>query len=123
MKVDVESYEVYKNLWAGAIHKPGYTFNTQPIFNALVTGLLEEGEVEICKNGDYCYVPEIACKPNGQLLTTQEAADVLSISRRAVLKACEAGTLKADKIGRDWLITTGAVTAYRKTYLRRPGRK
>lgn len=123
MKVDVESYEVYKTLWAGAVHNPGYTFNTEPIFNGIVTGIFEEDEVEILKNGDYCYVPLAACKPTGHRLTTQEVADVLHISRRAVLKACELGTMKADKIGRDWLIATDALTDYQKTYLRRPGRK
>jgi excisionase family DNA binding protein len=122
-KVDIEPTEVHYDLWQGATHNPDRTAMSQPIFDAIVTGIFEDGSVEVFKNGDYQIVSLAACKPNRRPLTTQEAAAALSLSRRAVLKACEIGTLNAEKLGRDWLISSEAVRDYRKTYHRRPGRK
>jgi excisionase family DNA binding protein len=44
-----------------------------------------------------------------KLLTTNEAADVLGISRNRVLQLIEAGTIIASKLGRDWAIPATAL--------------
>lgn len=38
------------------------------------------------------------------MITTNQAAEALQISRSRVLKLIEAGRLPAEKLGRDWLI-------------------
>jgi excisionase family DNA binding protein len=53
-------------------------------------------------------------------LTTSEAADRLGVSYRRVHQLIEAGTLKAERFGKVWLVPSGAlstVTTYGK-----PGR-
>ena len=58
-----------------------------------------------------------------ELYTTKEAAEQLGIQYRSILKAIDRGTLKAEKVGRDWLIEPGAIADYRAQYLGRRGRK
>lgn len=41
---------------------------------------------------------------NGKLITTKEAAEELGLSIRAVQKMIESGRLKANRVGRDYLI-------------------
>jgi excisionase family DNA binding protein len=41
-----------------------------------------------------------------RLLTTQEAAEYLRISRATILRWCKAGQLPAVRIGRQWRIDT-----------------
>lgn len=52
-------------------------------------------------------------------LTTAEAADSLGVGPRRVRAMIKAGTLKADRVGRDWLIDSRALAAVEN---RRPGR-
>lgn len=47
-------------------------------------------------------------------LTTSQAAAALGITPRAVQQAITRGKLKATKAGRDWLIKTRDVEAYRR---------
>ncbi len=54
------------------------------------------------------------------MLSTQDAAALLGITHRAVLKAIQRKKMVASKFGRDWVITPEAVEAYRVTYLRKP---
>lgn len=56
------------------------------------------------------------------MLTTNEAARALGLSRIAVLKAISRGTLAALKPGRDWMISQEAVDAYRAARLGKRGR-
>jgi len=39
-----------------------------------------------------------------KLLTVAEAAEIRGVSPRRIRKLCEDGRLKAEKVGRDWLI-------------------
>lgn len=57
------------------------------------------------------------------MLTTQQAAEQLGISRQAVQRAIKRGTLKAEKHGRDYDITPEAVEDYRRDHLGQRGRK
>jgi excisionase family DNA binding protein len=44
-----------------------------------------------------------------KLLTTNEAADVLGVSRNRVLQLIDAGTITASKLGRDYAIPESAL--------------
>ena len=57
------------------------------------------------------------------MFTTQQVADMLGISKRAVQQAIKRGKLTAERFGRDHMISQEAVDTYRETYLRKPGRK
>lgn len=46
------------------------------------------------------------------MLTTKESAAELNIQPRSVKKLCQRGILKAEKIGRDWLIEEEEVERY-----------
>lgn len=56
------------------------------------------------------------------MLTTAEAAAVLNVSRRRVLKLIELGTLKAERFGMAWSVDSASVDAY-KNSPRKPGPK
>lgn len=56
------------------------------------------------------------------MLTTQQAADRLGISRSAILKAIKRGVIRARRFGRDWVLTPEAVEDYRTHSLGKPGR-
>jgi len=47
------------------------------------------------------------------MLTTQQAAEILGITRSRVLQLCKNKILKATKLGRDWVIQEGAVEGYK----------
>lgn len=47
------------------------------------------------------------------MLTTREAATVLSISLRTVQAHIKAGNIKAEKKGRDWLIEEEEIERFR----------
>ena len=55
------------------------------------------------------------------MMTTKQVAAELSIQPRSVKQLCQRGILKADKIGRDWLISQEELDHY-KTIRRQPGR-
>lgn len=57
------------------------------------------------------------------MLTTQQAADLLGVSRQAVQRAIKRGTMAAEKIGRDYFLTREAIEDYREKHLGKPGRK
>lgn len=46
-------------------------------------------------------------KPENTYLSTQQAADLLGISRTAILKRIKKGEINADKIGRNYIIHYG----------------
>ncbi len=46
-------------------------------------------------------------------LTTPQAAAQLGIGSAYVAQLCAAGRIKAVKVGRDWLLTPAALSAYR----------
>jgi excisionase family DNA binding protein len=54
-------------------------------------------------------------------MTTREAAERLGVSVRAVQALIQRGRLKAEKIGRDWILLTRDVEDYALTR-RSPGR-
>lgn len=54
----------------------------------------------------------------GTPLTTAQAAAQLGISRRRVSQLIAAGRLRAQRVGRDWLIATADLDAVR---VRKPG--
>jgi excisionase family DNA binding protein len=54
------------------------------------------------------------------MLTTAEAAALLSVSRPRVLALIHLGTIKAEKHGRDWQVDPASVEAY-KNSPRKPG--
>jgi excisionase family DNA binding protein len=54
--------------------------------------------------------------------TTLEAADLLGVSRQAILKAIDRKTLRAKKVGRDWQISSKAIETYRAEHLGKRGR-
>lgn len=45
-------------------------------------------------------------------LTTKQAADILGVTTRAIVKLCQQGKLKADMHGRDWDIEPESVRQY-----------
>lgn len=47
------------------------------------------------------------------MLTTAQAAALLSLAPDTVKRHCQRGVIKAEKIGRDWLIPEEEVTRYR----------
>jgi excisionase family DNA binding protein len=53
-----------------------------------------------------------------ELLTTQEAADMLGVSARRIRQAIAEGQLKAAKVGPQWIISEKAVKDFDKK--RRP---
>ena len=53
------------------------------------------------------------------MLTTNQAATILQVSRSRILKLIEAGRLPAEKFGRDWLIRPEDLELVK---VRRPGR-
>jgi excisionase family DNA binding protein len=53
------------------------------------------------------------------MLTTQQAGDELKVSRGRVVAMITAGRLKAEKMGRDWMIKRADLAPVRK---RKPGR-
>lgn len=55
------------------------------------------------------------------LLTTQQAADLLGLDRRTVLKYIERGLIQATKFGRDWQIDPAEVEHFQRER-RKPGR-
>jgi excisionase family DNA binding protein len=55
------------------------------------------------------------------MLTTQQAADRLGVSRSAILKAIGRGKLRAVRFGRDWTIAPDALDKYQNSNLG-PGR-
>ena len=48
--------------------------------------------------------------PENKYLSTQQAADFLGISRVAVLKRIKKGKIKAQKVGRNYIIRRGDLT-------------
>lgn len=56
-------------------------------------------------------------------VTTNEAVTALGLSPITIRRAIANGTLRAKKVGRDWHITSGAVEAYRRDSLGKPGRR
>lgn len=46
-----------------------------------------------------------------KMLSTKDAADALGVSRNRVLQLIDQGTLKATKVGRDYVIDEGALSA------------
>jgi excisionase family DNA binding protein len=53
------------------------------------------------------------------LLTTTQAAERLGVSRRRVLAMIRSGRLRAERIGRDWLIAEADLALVQE---RKPGR-
>ena len=56
-------------------------------------------------------------------MTLAEAAKLLGVSADYLRVAANRGVLKAEKVGRDWLVTPKAVEAYRKTSLGQVGKR
>lgn len=54
-------------------------------------------------------------------LDTNQAAEMLKITKQAVSNLCKTGTLRADKEGRDWRIPLEEVERYARER-NRPGR-
>jgi len=48
----------------------------------------------------------------GNLISTQEAAEILQITRRGVLKAIHRGDIKAQRIGRTWAVDKDSLSNY-----------
>ncbi len=55
---------------------------------------------------------KVLVNPIGELYTTEEAAQMLRISTRTILRAIEAGQIKAKRVGRGYRITKDALAAY-----------
>ena len=53
------------------------------------------------------------------LMGLPEAAATAGLTPIALRKACERGTLKAHKVGRDWLVSDSELAAYRRRTSRR----
>ncbi len=56
--------------------------------------------------------PRGLTNPFGDLYTTEEAAQVLRISTRTILRAIKAGQIKAKRVGRGYRIPKDALEAY-----------
>lgn len=56
------------------------------------------------------------------MMTTKQVAAELNIQPRSVKQLCRRSVLKAEKIGRDWIISREDLEHY-KTIRQRPGRK
>jgi excisionase family DNA binding protein len=56
-------------------------------------------------------------------MTTTEAAERLGITSATIRQRIAAGTLRAERRGRDWWITPREVERYRRESLGRPGRR
>lgn len=56
----------------------------------------------------------IVLMPHGRVLTTQEAADLLHVSRPHVIKLCDEGILPFDRVGTHRRIKIEDVLAYRE---------
>lgn len=52
------------------------------------------------------------------MLTLREAAELLGLSPVTLRVQAERGTLRARKIGRDWMVTPAEVERYREVHLR-----
>lgn len=50
------------------------------------------------------------------ICTAEEAARMLGIQHRSVLKAAERGTLKGTNVGRMWYFTIVEIETYRRQY-------
>lgn len=87
---------------------PEYAFNEVDAYG--------QGTVDATRSDDFRY--RFAVHDLG-LLTTDEVATMLGISRRRVEALIEAKRLPADKISRDWLIRSEDVEFVKE---RRPGR-
>jgi excisionase family DNA binding protein len=53
--------------------------------------------------------PELADLEVGDLLTVNEVAELLGVTRQAVLSRISSGTLPATKVGRDWAVSRAQV--------------
>ena len=53
--------------------------------------------------------------PTNRMLTTQEAADVLGVSRPTLVKVLESGDLRFSKVGRHRRVALGDLLAYRES--------
>jgi excisionase family DNA binding protein len=60
----------------------------------------------------------IVLMPRGRVLTTQEAADLLHVSRPHVVKLCDEGVLGYEKVGSHRRLTIDDVLAYREARAR-----
>jgi excisionase family DNA binding protein len=49
---------------------------------------------------------------SSKLLSTTQAAAALGIPRRTVQQLCDTGKIRAEKIGRDWLIKESALNKF-----------
>jgi excisionase family DNA binding protein len=49
------------------------------------------------------------------MMTTTEAAAALQVTRRRILELIRLGTLKAEKLGRDWFVDPASVEAFKAT--------
>jgi excisionase family DNA binding protein len=58
-----------------------------------------------------------------ELYSTAEAAKILGVKPGSVRKYCRAETLKAKKVGRDYVITGQAIADYREKHLGKIGQK
>jgi len=53
--------------------------------------------------------PELAELEVGDLLSVNDVAELLGVTRQAVLARISSGTLQATKVGRDWAVSRAAV--------------
>lgn len=60
--------------------------------------------------------------PLQEVMTTDQVAELLGVTRRMVRYWANRGTLPAQKIGRDWVFLTQDVHAFAATWQRRRGR-
>ena len=51
-------------------------------------------------------------------MTLKQAAAILGVTPDTLRQQIRAGSLKADKMGRDWFVTTSEVQRYRSEHLR-----
>lgn len=54
------------------------------------------------------------------LLTTNQAAARLNVTRPLVIRLCQQGRIKAQKVGRDWLIEEKELSKYKPRKVGRP---
>jgi excisionase family DNA binding protein len=57
-------------------------------------------------------VEDVTKSPVGTIYTTREAARMLRLSQKTILRAIEKGQIKAKKAGKAWLIPEEQVKAY-----------